>query len=468
MQDHSACFSVTPGECGDWPIVGTLVAIYSGVQANTNLHIFYRKERGKTFMKTSSYSGFFKLSAEERMKEVAEFCNLTQEEQEILKDADSLDMDKADHMIENVIGRFTLPMGVGINFVINGKDYVIPMVTEEPSVVAACSNAAKMARPGGGFTTDYTGSVMISQIQLLDVPAPFYSKGKILENKEKIAEICNAKDPMLVKLGGGVKDVEVRVLDSQVGPMVVVHLLVDTGDAMGANAVNTMAEAVAPFLEELTGGRAELRILSNLADRRIARARAVFKKDAIGGEEVVDKMIAAYAFAAADPYRAATNNKGIMNGVIPVVIATGNDTRAIESGAHSYAARSGKYSPFATWEKNTDGDLVGSIELPMAVGLVGGATKIHPAAKVAVKMLGVKTAGELAQIIAAVGLAQNMAAMRALATEGIQRGHMSLHARNLAATAGATGEVLEKIVKQMVAEKNVRLEYAQELLKKYQ
>lgn len=417
-------------------------------------------------MKSSSYSGFFKLSVEERMKEVAEFCALTPEEQAILKEADSLDMDKADHMIENVIGRFTLPMGVGINFVINGKDYVIPMVTEEPSVVAACSNAAKMARPGGGFTTDYTGSVMISQIQLLDVPAPFYAKGKILENKEKIAEICNARDPMLVKLGGGVKDVEVRVLDSLVGPMVVVHLLVDTGDAMGANAVNTMAEAVAPFLEELTGGRAELRILSNLADHRIARA--VFKKDAIGGEEVVDKMIAAYAFAAADPYRAATNNKGIMNGIIPVVIATGNDTRAIESGAHAYAARSGQYSPFATWEKNADGDLVGSIEMPMAVGLVGGATKIHPAAKVAVKMLGVKTAGELAQIIAAVGLAQNMAAMRALATEGIQRGHMSLHARNLAATAGATGELLEKIVKQMVSEKNVRLEYAQELVKQYQ
>ena len=418
-------------------------------------------------MKSSSYSGFFKLSVEERMKEVAEFCALTLEEQAILKEADSLDMDKADHMIENVIGRFTLPMGVGINFVINGKDYVIPMVTEEPSVVAACSNAAKMARPGGGFTTDYTGSVMISQIQLLDVPAPFYAKGKILENKEKIAEICNAKDPMLVKLGGGVKDVEVRVLDSLVGPMVVVHLLVDTGDAMGANAVNTMAEAVAPFLEELSG-RTELRILSNLADHRIARARAVFKKDAIGGEKVVDKMIAAYAFAAADPYRAATNNKGIMNGIIPVVIATGNDTRAIESGAHAYAARSGQYSPFATWEKNADGDLVGSIEMPMAVGLVGGATKIHPAAKVAVKMLGVKTAGELAQIIAAVGLAQNMAAMRALATEGIQRGHMSLHARNLAATAGATGELLEKIVKQMVSEKNVRLEYAQELVKQYQ
>ena len=419
-------------------------------------------------MKASSYSGFFKLSTEERMKEVAEFCGLTQEEQAILKDANSLDMDTADHMIENVIGRYTYPLGVAINFVINGKDYVIPMASEEPSVLAACSNAAKMARPGGGFTTDYTGNIMISQIQLLDVPTPHYAKGKILEHKAQIAELCNAKDPVLVSLGGGVKDVEVRILDSIVGPMVIVHLLVDTGDAMGANAVNTMAEAVAPFLEELTGGRAELRILSNLADRRLARARAVFKKEAVGGEEVVDKMIAAYAFAAADPYRAATNNKGIMNGVIPVVIATGNDTRAIESGAHAYVARSGHYSPFATWEKNADGDLVGSIEMPMAVGLVGGATKIHPAAKVAVKMLGVKTASELAQIIAAVGLAQNMAAIKALATEGIQRGHMSLHARNLAATAGAKGEVLERIVKQMVAEKNVRLEYAQELMKQYQ
>ncbi len=418
-------------------------------------------------MKTSSYSGFFRLSIKERMKEVAEFCGLTEEEQAILQNADSLDLDKADHMIENVIGRFTYPLGVAINFTINGRDYLIPMATEEPSVVAACSNAAKMARAGGGFTTDYTGNIMIAQVQILDVPAPAYARGKILKNKDKIAEICNAKDPVLVSLGGGMKDVEVRVIDSIIGPMVIVHLLVDTGDAMGANAVNTMAEAVAPYLEELTGGRAELRILSNLADRRLARARAVFKKDAIGGEEVVDKMLAAYAFAAADPYRAATNNKGIMNGVIPVVIATGNDTRAIESGVHAYAARSGKYSPFAIWEKNADGDLVGAIEMPMAVGLVGGATKIHPAAKVAVKMLGIKTAAELAQIIAAVGLAQNMAAMRALATEGIQRGHMSLHARNLAATAGATGEVLEKIVKQMVAEKNVRLEYAQELLKHY-
>lgn len=419
-------------------------------------------------MKNSSYSGFFKLSTDERMKEVAEFCGLTEEEQAILRDANCLSMDKADHMIENVIGRFAYPLGIAVNFIINGKDYLIPMATEEPSVVAACSNAAKMAQVSGGFTTSYTGNIMISQIQLLDVPIPAYAREKILQNKDKIAKICNAEDPMLVSLGGGVKDVEVRVLDSIIGPMVIVHLLVDTGDAMGANAVNTMAETAAPFLEELSGGRTELRILSNLADRRLASATAVFRKDVLGGEEVVDKIIAAYAFAAADPYRATTNNKGIMNGVIPVVIATGNDTRAIESGAHAYAARSGKYSPLATWEKNSDGDLVGTIEIPAAVGLVGGATKIHPAAKTAVKMLGVKTASELAQIIAAVGLAQNLAAIKALATEGIQRGHMSLHVRNLAATAGASGEVLEKIVKQMVAEKNVHLEYAQELLKRYQ
>jgi len=418
-------------------------------------------------MKTSEYSGFFKLSVEDRIKEVAEFCNMTDEDKALLTNGDALTMDIADHMIENVIGRFSYPLGVALNFKINGKDYVIPMASEEPSVVAACSNAAKMSLPGGGFTTGYSGNIMISQIQLCDVPAPFNAKGKILQNKAKIIELCNAKDPVLVSLGGGVKNVEVRVLDTIVGPMVIVHLLVDTGDAMGANAVNTMAEAVAPFLEEITGGKAELRILSNLAVHRIATASAVFKKEALGGEEVVDKMIAAYAFADADPFRAATNNKGIMNGVVPVVIATGNDTRAIESGAHAYASISGQYKPLAIWEKNQDGDLVGTIELPMAVGLVGGATKIHPTAKLAVRMLGVTTAAELAQIIAAVGLANNAAAIKALATEGIQRGHMSLHARNLAATAGAKGEVLEKVVKQMVAEKNVRLEYAQELVKKY-
>lgn len=418
-------------------------------------------------MKTSSYSGFFKLSTEERLREVAEFAGLDEKETAILGSADSLDDDKADHMIENVIGKFALPMGVAINFVINGKDVIIPMVTEEPSVVAACSNAAKMARPSGGFKASSSGNVMIAQIQVLGVAAPFAAKSSILERKDEIIRICNEKDPVLVNFGGGVKDVEVRVIDTMAGPMVIVHLLVDTLDAMGANAVNTMAEAVAPYIEEITEGSVELRILSNLADRRLVRVRAMWKKEDIGGTEVVDKMLNAYAFAAADPYRAATHNKGTMNGIVPVVIATGNDTRAIESGAHSYAARNGRYTSLTTWEKDENGDLVGSIEIPMAVGLVGGATKIHPAAQAAVKILGVKSAAELGQIIAAAGLANNMAAMKALATEGIQRGHMSLHARNLANTVGAKGEILETIVKQMVREKKVRLEYAQELFDKY-
>ena len=414
-------------------------------------------------MKTSSYSGFFKLSTEERLREVAEFAGLDEKETAILGSADSLDDDKADHMIENVIGKFALPMGVAINFVINGKDVIIPMVTEEPSVVAACSNAAKMARPSGGFKASSSGNVMIAQIQVLGVAAPFAAKSSIFERKDEIIRICNEKDPVLVNFGGGVKDVEVRVIDTMAGPMVIVHLLVDTLDAMGANAVNTMAEAVAPYIEEITEGSVELRILSNLADRRLVRVRATWKKEDIGGTEVVDKMLNAYAFAAADPYRAATHNKGTMNGIVPVVIATGNDTRAIESGAHSYAARNGRYTSLTTWEKDENGDLVGSIEIPMAVGLVGGATKIHPAAQAAVKILGVKSAAELGQIIAAAGLANNMAAMKALATEGIQRGHMSLHARNLANTVGAKGEILETIVKQMVREKkcasNMRRNY---------
>ncbi|MFR9010753.1 MAG: hydroxymethylglutaryl-CoA reductase, degradative [Anaerovoracaceae bacterium] len=404
---------------------------------------------------------------EKRLSEVAEFASLTEEERGILSSADSLDADKADHMIENVIGKFALPMGVAINFTINGRDVIIPMVCEEPSVVAACSNAAKMARPSGGFKASSSGNVMIAQIQVMGVPTPSASKSMILEKKGEIIRICNEKDPVLVKMGGGVKDVEVRIIETLEGTMVIVHLLIDTGDAMGANAVNTMAEAVAPYIEEITGGSVELRILSNLADHRLVRARAVWKKEDIGGQEVVDKILNAYAFAEADSYRAATHNKGIMNGIVPVVIATGNDTRAIESGAHSYAARKGRYTSLTTWEKDENGDLVGSIEMPMAVGLVGGATKIHPAAKTAVKILGIDTAAELGQIIACAGLANNLAAMKALATEGIQRGHMSLHARNLANTVGAKGEVLEIIVKQMVREKKVRIEYAQELFEKY-
>lgn len=418
-------------------------------------------------MKSSSYSGFYKLSPRERLDIVGEFANLSEDEKDLVFKQSGLDIDTANNMIENVIGTFALPMGVAINFKVNGVDKLIPMAVEEPSVVAAASNAAKMARDSGGFFTSSTDPVMIGQIQLIGVENPKYTRNIILENKEKIMEICNEQDPVLVEFGGGIVDLDVRVIDTIVGEMVIIHLKVNTLDAMGANAVNTMAEAVSPFIEEITGGKVQLRILSNLAIYRLARARVKLSKESLGGEEVVDKIIETYAFAKADPFRAATNNKGIMNGIIPVVAATGNDTRAIESGAHAYASITGQYTSLTVWEKDINGDLVGSIELPMAVGLVGGATKVHPVAKIAVKILDIKTANELGEIIAAVGLAQNLAAIKALATEGIQRGHMGLHARTLATVAGASGDLLDKIVKQMVEEKNVRLEYAKELYEKY-
>lgn len=417
-------------------------------------------------MKNSTYSGFYKLSVEERLKEVAEFANLEDKHIKTIQNPEILDIEKADNMIENVIGRFTLPLGVALNFMINGKDYIIPMVTEEASVVAAASNAAKLARDSGGFHTNNTGSIMIAQVQVTDILDVDYTRIVIYEHKDEILKICNEKDPVLVKYGGGAKDIDVRIINSKDEDFIVVHLKVNTLDAMGANAVNSMAEAVAPFIEKITGGKVYLRILSNLAVERLFRSRTKVKKEALGGEEVVDKIISAYKFANADPFRATTHNKGIMNGISAVVLATGNDTRAIESGAHSYAAISGKYKSLTTWQKDKDGDLVGTIEIPLAVGLVGGATKIHPVAQAAIKILGVKTAGELGDIIASVGLAQNLAAIKALATEGIQRGHMSLHAKNIAVTAGAKGEELDRIVKKMIEDKNINLDYAKSLLNK--
>lgn len=421
---------------------------------------------------TSSFSGFYKLSPAERMEKVVAETGISEEEAKKIAEP-SLSVDLVDKMVENVIGTYTLPMGVALNFKINGEDVIIPMVTEEPSVIAAASNAAKMARPSGGFTTSFTGSIMIAQVQMVDVAAPRYARNVILEHKAEIEKICNEKDPVLVKFGGGFHDLDVRLVESKVGTMVIVHLLVNVGDAMGANAVNSMAEAVAPYIEQITGGKAYLRILSNLATYRLARARVRVRKEDLSkekdpkdGANIVNKIIEAYAFAAADPYRAATHNKGIMNGITAAVMATGNDTRAIESGAHAYAAMKGRYTSLTVWEKDENGDLVGSIEIPMAVGLVGGATKTHPGAKVAVKILGVKTAAELAQIYAAVGLAQNLAAIKALATEGIQRGHMKLHARTVAASVGAEGEALEQIVKQMISDGNVNVEYAKELMSK--
>jgi len=417
--------------------------------------------------KSSRIPGFYKLPVEERLKKVAEFANLTEEEVELLKKEGNLNLEIADRMIENVIGTMAYPFGIATNFLINGKEYLIPMVIEEPSVVAAASNAAKMTRSKGGIHTSSTGPIMIGQIQLVDVKDPYAQKMRILEEKEEIIKIANEQDPVLVKFGGGAKDVEVRVIDSPKGPMVITHLIVDVRDAMGANAVNTMCEAVAPFIEGITGGRVYLRIISNLADKRLVRARTVVDKEAVGGEEVVDGIVSAWAFAAADPYRAATHNKGILNGVIAVALATGQDHRAIEAGAHAYAAKTGKYMPLTTWEKNEDGDLVGTLEMPMAVGIVGGATKVHPVARIALKILGVKTATELAEIMGAVGLAQNLAALRALAAEGIQYGHMRLHARNLAMMAGATPEIVDKIVEIMVRERKIRYDRAEELVKQF-
>jgi len=414
--------------------------------------------------KTSRIEGFYKLPMAERLKIVKTFADLTDEEAMALAGLGGADPSISDKMVENAVGSFHMPLGIAVNFRINDKDYLIPMAIEEPSVIAAASNSAKMARVKGGFWTSSTPPIMIGQVQLTGIKDPSRAKHVILERKHEILELANKQDPMLITLGGGAKDLEVRIIDTQKGPNVVVHLLVDVKDAMGANAVNTMAEAVAPLVEEIAGGRVYLRILSNLATHRLARARAVWEKEALGGEDVVDGVVEAYLFAEADPYRCATHNKGIMNGIDAVIIATGNDWRAIEAGAHSYAARSGSYKPLTIFEKTPDGDLAGTIELPMAVGLIGGATKVHPTARASIKLLGVKGAQELGEVAAAVGLAQNLAALRALATVGIQKGHMSLHAKNIVNSVGCPPELVDEVVRIIVAEKKVRMDRAKEVI----
>ncbi len=412
---------------------------------------------------TSRIPGFYKLPPAERLKAVVEQSGLGQEEMSQIQAG--LELSQADRMVENVIGVFQVPLGVATNFIIDGREVLIPLATEEPSVIAAASNAARMARVGGGFLTSSSGPVMRAQIQVTGTPDPFGARQEILLHKDELMKAANDKDPMLVKFGGGVKEIEVQVVDTRAGPHVVAHLIVDCRDAMGANAVNTMAEALAPRIEEITGGRVYLRIISNLADLRVARARAVFKAEEIGGREVAEGVIQAAALAEVDPYRAATHNKGIMNGVTALVLATGNDTRAVEAGAHAYASVGGRYRSLTRYEMNRDGDLVGTIELPAAVGLVGGATRVHPVARAAVKILGVKSADDLSRIIAAVGLAQNFAALRALASEGIQRGHMTLHAKNVAVQAGARCDLVEIIAARMAAERRINVDRALELMK---
>ena len=420
--------------------------------------------------RSSRLPGFFNKSLKERVETVTAWAELTPEEQAVLTGERGLSPEQGEQMIENVIGTHALPLSIATNFCINGRDYLVPMAIEEPSVVAGASFAARLARTGGGFSASTTDSLMVAQIQVLDVDDPWSARYELLAQKGRLLEVANQTDPVIVGLGGGARDVQVRVLqDTPVGPMLVVHLIYDTLDAMGANTVNTAAEALAPLVEEISGGRVNLRILSNLADQRLARAKAIWPVEVLtmegfSGDVVVDRIVEAYALAAADPYRAATHNKGIMNGIDAVAMACGQDWRALEAGAHAYAARDGRYTSLSRWAKNSAGDLMGTLEMPLAVGTVGGASRVHPTARVALKVLGVRSARELAEVMAAVGLAQNFAALRALATEGIQRGHMALHARQVAIAAGATGDLVERVARQMAAERLVRPDRATEIL----
>jgi hydroxymethylglutaryl-CoA reductase len=412
--------------------------------------------------KTSVVSGFYKLPIEKRREFVTHFANLNEDDVKIFSSC--LDLATADRMIENVLGTFELPLGLAVNFLINGKDYIIPMATEESSVVAAASNAAKIARIKGGFSASYSEPLMIGQLQLLHIGDVVTAAQEILKHKEQLLILANSQDKILVDLGGGARDLEVRILDSPLGTMIVTHLIVDVRDAMGANAVNTMCEALAPMLEEISGGKVRLKILTNLADRRLVKANAVFDKEKMGGDHVVDAFLESYTLASIDPYRAATHNKGIMNGIDALITATGNDSRAIEAGAHAYAARDGQYTSLTRYHKNNNGDLIGEIELPMAVGVVGGAANMHPKAKLCRKILRISSARELAEVVACLGLAQNFAALFALSTVGIQKGHMSLHAKNIAVMAGAERDEIEELADQLVYSGRVKLDYAKELL----
>jgi len=412
----------------------------------------------------SSISKFHEKSKEERIKKVASFSGLSKEDIRILKNEGGIYFNDANNMVENAIGTVSFPLGIATNFRINDKDYLIPMVIEEPSVIAAASKAAKIAKKQGGFTMKVDNSYNIGQIQVVDVKVKS-AMSSVMSAQKEILQLANSKSKTLSKMGKGAKQVTCKKINSNSGPMLIIELLIDVGDAMGANVTNTMCEGVAPLIEKLTGGRVILRILSNYSTKRLVRGTAIFDKKDIGGQETVDNIILAYQFAANDPYRAVTHNKGIMNGIIAVANATGQDTRAIEAAAHAYASRTGRYGSLTEWKKDKNGNLIGKIELPMSVGTVGGIVNIHPMIKICVKILGTKSAKELACIIGAVGLAQNFGAIRALASEGIQKGHMRLHAKNIAASAGVTSDKINKITRQMIKEGNVSVHRAKEILK---
>ena len=415
-------------------------------------------------MPDSSISKFFEKSRKDRLEIIGNFANLSEDELNTLENMNGgISFDKADKMIENAIGTFSLPLGIATNFKINNKDYVVPMVIEEPSVIAAASKGAKIARIKGGFEVTADESYSIGQIQILNTDTNIAIK-KINEQTNEILKLANSKSNTLSKMNKGAKEIMCKEIDTPSGSMLIVELLIDVGDAMGANVTNTMCEAVSPLIEKITGGKALLRILSNYSTRRMVKAKAIFEKESVGGENVVDNIILAYEFADNDVYRAVTHNKGIMNGIISVANAVGQDSRAIEAAANAYAAISGKYRSLSKWSKDVDGNLVGILETPLSVGIVGGIANVHPVAKICAKILNVESAQELACVMTATGLAQNYSAIRALSTEGIQKGHMRLHARNLAAAAGATPEQIDIIVEKMVQANSISLDKAKELL----
>ena len=420
---------------------------------------------------SSQISKFYNEPIKTRHEIIRKQTGIDSDALAVLSGESGLTPELADLMIENVVGIFGLPLGIALNFLINGKEILVPMAIEEPSVVAGASYMAKLARQGGGFQAEADDSLMIAQIQILDVPDLTEAASQLLDKKEQILEVAKKADPVLVNLGGGPRELEIRTFSkSPAGAMLVVHLIIDTKDAMGANAVNSAAERITPLLEKITAGRVHLRILSNLADKRLARASCSIPVEALSfgeftGKQVRDGIIQAWAFAAVDPYRAATHNKGIMNGVDAVVIASGNDWRAVEAGAHAYAARDGRYRSLTEWAVGQNGDLVGHLEMPLAVGTIGGATRTHPTAKIALQLMGIEGAGELAEVIVSVGLAQNLAALRALATEGIQRGHMTLHARQVAIAAGAEANEIEIIADRIATDGKVSVEYAKEIIR---
>jgi len=411
----------------------------------------------------SSIPKFYEKSKKERIKAIASFCGLSKKDIKVLQNDGGISFDDANKMVENAIGTVSFPLGIATNFRINKKDYLVPMAIEEPSVIAAASNAAKIARKRGGFVMKADESYSIGQIQVVDVNVKS-AISKIMKSSKEILKLANTKSKTLSKMRKGAKQVSCKIIKTGSGSMLIVELLIDVGDAMGANVTNTMCEGIAPLIEKLTGGRVILRILSNYSTKRLVRGTAVFDKNEAGGQKIVDNIILAYQFAANDPYRAVTHNKGIMNGIIAVANATGQDTRAIEAAAHAYAARTGRYGSITEWKKDKTGNLVGKIELPMSVGTVGGIINVHPMIKICTKIIGVKSAKELACVIAATGLAQNFSAIRALASEGIQKGHMRLHAKNIATAAGVKSDKIDEVTKRMIKEGNVSVHRAKELL----